>query len=96
MQTLAFEARPGGPFDFADADGRPVAHPAFPDWPLDAVGETTVTFEEEGRKTRLTIEQRITPASAAAHPSVIEEGLQAREGWDMVLESLAQDLRTLA
>jgi uncharacterized protein YndB with AHSA1/START domain len=33
---------------FVDADGRPAAHPMFPDWPLDTTILTTVTFADLG------------------------------------------------
>jgi hypothetical protein len=38
---------------FVDASGRRAAHPMFPDWPLDTVILTTVTFADLRGKTQL-------------------------------------------
>ncbi|MFW6050393.1 MAG: SRPBCC family protein [Myxococcota bacterium] len=73
---------------FVDADGRPGAHPALPDWPADARLVTTVTLEPEGGKTRMTVRQSVTPAEAAGLPAVAEERRQAAAGWVQTLDRL--------
>ena len=77
---------------FVDAEGRPGGHPAIPDWPLEAVGETTVSFEEVALGTRVTLRQRILPREAAAHPAVAEERVGARQGWTEIFHQLGEHL----
>ena len=77
---------------FVDADGQPGRHPAFPEWPLEAVIETTVSFEETAPGTTVTVRQRILPRRAAALPAVVEERRLAREGWIEVFDRLAEHL----
>jgi uncharacterized protein YndB with AHSA1/START domain len=86
-ERLDFTAR------FVDAEGRPGRHPMYPDWPLDAVIDTTVLFEEVDDGTRVTVRQRVAPASAASHPAVKDERRLAREGWVEVLARLDEHLR---
>jgi uncharacterized protein YndB with AHSA1/START domain len=77
---------------FVDAGGQPARHPAFPEWPLEAVSETTVSFEETAAGTSVTVRQRIRPHGAAALPAVVEERRLAREGWTEVFDRLAEHL----
>ena len=44
-----------------DEHGHPVRHPMFPDWPLDVSIETTVTLEDVGDGTRVTVAHRVFP-----------------------------------
>ena len=77
---------------FVDAGGQPGRHPAFPDWPLEALIETTVLFEETAPGTTVTVRQRILPRRAAAVPAVVEERRRAREGWRELFDRLAEHL----
>jgi uncharacterized protein YndB with AHSA1/START domain len=73
---------------FVDASGRPAAHPMFPDWPLDAVFLTTVTFADLDGKTQLTVRQVLEPPEAAATDTVKRERQAARAGWTETLDRL--------
>ena len=73
---------------FVDATGRRAAHPMFPDWPLDTVIVTTVTFADLDGKTQLTVRQGFEPAAAAAKDVVKRERQCARAGWAETLERL--------
>ena len=79
---------------FVDVDGRPTAHPMFPDWPVDAIILTTVTFTDRGGQTELNIQQQILPAEAAAKSSVQRAREATRVGWTETLERLADYLGT--
>ena len=81
---------------FVDEHGRPRRHPMFPDWPRDAVIETTVTFESVEEGTRIRVVQDVSPSDAAAHPSVKRHGELAREGWVQVFERLGEHLSRIA
>jgi|HubBroStandDraft_6_1064221.scaffolds.fasta_scaffold391694_2 uncharacterized protein YndB with AHSA1/START domain len=73
---------------FVDATGRPAAHPMFPDWPLDTIILTSVTFADLDGKTRLTVRQALEPAAAAAKDVVKRERQAARAGWAETLDRL--------
>src|SRR5450631_4068207 len=73
---------------FVDADGRPAAHPMFPDWPLDTVILTTVAFADLDGKTQLTVRQVLEPPAAAGKDTVEREREAARTGWTQTLERL--------
>jgi uncharacterized protein YndB with AHSA1/START domain len=60
----------------------------IPDWPLDTVIVTTVTFAELDGKTHLTIRQVLEPAEANAKDSVRRERQGARAGWMETLNRL--------
>jgi uncharacterized protein YndB with AHSA1/START domain len=73
---------------FVDADGRPAAHPMIPDWPVDTVILTTVTFADLDGKTRLTVRQVLEPAATAGKDAVKRERKAARAGWAETLDRL--------
>jgi len=73
---------------FVDASGRPAAHPMFPDWPLDTIILTTVTFADLDGRTQLTVRQVFEPATAAAKDVAKRERQAARAGWVETLERL--------
>jgi uncharacterized protein YndB with AHSA1/START domain len=75
-----------------DEFGRPARHPMFPDWPLDLSIETTVTFEDVGDGTRVTVMQRVTPPEVSSHPAVKRWEHLAREGWMQVIDRLRDHL----
>jgi uncharacterized protein YndB with AHSA1/START domain len=71
---------------FVDLSGRRAAHAMFPDWPLDTLILTTVTFADLDGKTKLTVRQVIEPA--AAKDTVKGEREAARAGWAGTLDRL--------
>jgi uncharacterized protein YndB with AHSA1/START domain len=73
---------------FVDASGSTAVPPMIPDWPLDTVIVTTVTFAELDGKTHLTIRQVLEPAEADAKDSVRRERQGARAGWIETLNRL--------
>jgi uncharacterized protein YndB with AHSA1/START domain len=73
---------------FVDERGGPAAHPMFPDWPIDAMFLTTVTFADLNGKTQLTVRQVLEPADAAASDTVKRERPAARVGWTETLDRL--------
>jgi len=75
---------------FVDAGGRPAAHPMFPDWPLDTVILTTVTFADLRGKTQLTVRQVLEPAAATAKETVRGERQAAQAGWAETLDRLEE------
>jgi uncharacterized protein YndB with AHSA1/START domain len=81
---------------FVDPDGRPAAHPMFPDWPLDTAALTTVTFADVNGKTQLTVRQAVLPAAAAALDIIRREREGARTGWAQTLDRLEAYVSTQA
>jgi uncharacterized protein YndB with AHSA1/START domain len=81
---------------FVDESGRAAAHPMFPDWPLDTVFLTTVTFADLGGKTRLTVRQTLLPPEAAAKDTVKRERQAAQAGWAETLERLDEHVAALS
>ena len=73
---------------FVDTGGRPAAHPMIPDWPIDTVILTTVTFADLDGKTRLTVRQVLEPAAAAEKDAAKRERKAARAGWAETLDRL--------
>ena len=73
---------------FVDAGGRPAAHPMIPDWPIDTVILTTVTFADLDGKTKLTVRQVLEPAGLAGKDAAKRERKAARAGWAETLERL--------
>jgi len=76
-------------FGFVDEQGRPRRHPMFPDWPLDASLEVTVTFEDVGDGTRVRLWHRLMPPDIASLPSVKRWEELALQGWQQTLDRLA-------
>ena len=73
---------------FVDASGRAAAHPMFPDWLLDTVFLTTVTFADLDGKTQLTVRQVLVQPESAAKDTVKRERQAARAGWAETLDRL--------
>ncbi len=79
---------------FVDSEGHVAAHPMFPDWPLEAVILTTVTFADRGPKTELNIHQQVLPDVAGAE-SVFQRMRDASQaGWGETLERLVAYVRS--
>lgn len=76
---------------FSDKDGNkvdPVKFDMSPDFPKEM--DVTVTFEEMGNKTKLTI-RYAKPATDAQYEAMKKSGMD--EGWNTSLDKLAQTLR---
>ena len=78
---------------FVDSDGRPAAHPMFPDWPLDTVILTTVIFADVNGKTRLTVRQVLGSTLRATSDAFKRERKGAQVGWTETLERLETYVR---
>jgi len=81
---------------FVDPEGRAAAHPMFPDWPLDAVILTTVTFADQAHKTELNIRQQILSGVAGAETVFRRMRDATQAGWGETLERLEDYIRTKA
>jgi uncharacterized protein YndB with AHSA1/START domain len=79
---------------FVDASGRPAAHPMFPEWPIDTVILTTVTFVDLNGKTQLTVRQVLEPALPATPDAFKRHHEGAQAGWTQTLERLDAYVRT--
>ncbi len=77
---------------FVDPEGNPASPRLLPDFPIDGMVRTTVTFEDQGGKTKLTVHQRVTSQKTSAREAVARERKMAREGWDGTLDRLAGHL----
>ena len=83
-------------FGFVDEHGVSVRPPMFPDWPLDASIETTVTLDDVCGGTKVTVAHRVLPPDAASHPAAKRWSPMAREGAMQVFERLAEHLSLVA
>ena len=81
---------------FVDERGRPVRHPMFAEWPLEAMIEMIVLLEDVAEGTRVTIRQYTSPARVAAHEAVKENQRLAVEVWKQVLAHLDEHLSLAA
>ena len=79
---------------FADETGAIASHPMNPNWPREML--TTVAFEDEGKKTKVTL--RWTPITASAEEkAAFEQGRKgATMGWGGSFEVLDELLAKLA
>jgi len=72
---------------FSDKDGGTTVHPMSPDWPREML--TKVTFEEQGRKTRVTVQSVPVDASTAIERKTFDEGRDSmKQGWTGTFEQL--------
>lgn len=79
-------------FAFVDADGRPVAPPMVPDWPLGARIVMTVVLTATERGTRMAVHQRVAEPEHANHPAVLRHRNMAGEGWRQTVPRLVEYL----
>lgn len=77
---------------FVDEHGQPAAHPMFPDWPLEVSIEMTVTLEDVGQGTRVTVAHRPLPPELATHPATKRWAPLALQGSSEVLDRLGAHL----
>ena len=75
-----------------DEQGRPIRHPMFPDWPIEASIETVVVLDDVSEGTRVSVAHRVLPTDAAAHPDAKRWLPLAREGAKQVLDRLGEHL----
>lgn len=73
-------------FTFVDADDRPTAPAAVPDWPAGARITMTVDLHATRRGTRMTVHQRVDVPN---HPAVVRHTKLAVVGWGQTAERLA-------
>jgi len=72
---------------FSDKDGGLGVHPMNPDWPREML--TTVTFEAQGAKTKLTIEWIPVEGSSDLERKTFDDGRQSMKmGWTGTLDNL--------
>ena len=71
---------------FSDPQGGITRHPWSPDWPLEM--NTTIAFEEEGRKTKVTVVWTPAEGSSEKERQVFEEGKPSmQQGWTGTFEN---------
>ena len=72
---------------FSDKDGGLTTHPMNPDWPREML--TTVSFEAQGTKTRVTIEWIPVDGSSEVERKTFDGGRQSMNmGWTGTLDQL--------
>ncbi len=72
---------------FSDKDGGTTVHPMSPDWPREML--TTVTFEEQGGKTKVTVHW-LPHEATALERKTFEEGRDSMKmGWTGTLDQFA-------
>jgi uncharacterized protein YndB with AHSA1/START domain len=76
---------------FSDPKGGVTRHPGSPGWPLEML--STVTFEEQGGKTRVTV-QWLPHDATEAERKTFEEGRDGmKQGWTGTFEQFADYLK---
>jgi uncharacterized protein YndB with AHSA1/START domain len=72
---------------FSDKNGGTTVHPMSADWPREML--TKVTFEEQGRKTKVTVQWVPVDASTAIERKTFDEGRDSmQQGWTGTFEQL--------
>jgi len=72
---------------FSNAEGGLTRHPMNPNWPLELL--STITFDEHGGKTTLTIRWGLLPTAAAEERKTFNEGhASMQQGWTGTLDQL--------
>ena len=73
---------------FSDKDGGTTVHPMNPNWPREML--TTITFEAQGGKTKVTIQWLPVDASTELERKTFEDGRESMKmGWTGTLEQFA-------
>ena len=79
---------------FSDKDGGTTTHPMNPNWPRDML--TTVRFEAQGAKTKVTIEWIPVDGSSAIELQTFDDGRQSMTmGWTGTLDQCTDYLKTI-
>ena len=72
---------------FSDQAGGTTVHPMSPDWPREML--TKVTFEAQGRKTKVTVQWVPVDASTDIERKTFDEGRDSmKQGWSGTFEQL--------
>ena len=78
---------------FSDEKGGVSRHPWSANWPLETL--STVTFEEQGGKTRVTVQWIPADASTDIERKAFDEGRDGmKQGWAGTMDQFADYLRT--
>jgi len=76
---------------FSDKEGGTTVHPMSPDWPREML--TKVTFEEQGGKTKVTVQWTPVDASTEVERKTFEDGRGSmQQGWTGTFEQFEQYL----
>jgi len=76
---------------FSDKEGGTTIHPMSPDWPREML--TKVTFEEQGGKTKVTVQWTPVDASTEVERKTFEDGRGSmQQGWTGTFEQFEQYL----
>jgi len=76
---------------FSDKDGGTTVHPMSPNWPRAML--TTVTFEAQGARTKVTVEWLPVEASSELERKTFEDGRESMNmGWNGTFEQLTNYL----
>jgi uncharacterized protein YndB with AHSA1/START domain len=77
---------------FSDPKGGVTRHPSSPDWPLEML--STVTFREQGGKTKITVQWLPHDSSTELERKTFEEGRPSmHQGWTGTLDQFADYLK---
>jgi uncharacterized protein YndB with AHSA1/START domain len=77
---------------FSDKDGGITVHPMSPNWPREML--STVTFEEQGGRTKLTVQWILLDTSTDAERKTFEDGRESMKmGWTGTMDQFAEYLK---
>jgi uncharacterized protein YndB with AHSA1/START domain len=77
---------------FSDKDGGTTVHPMSPDWPREMF--SVATFEEQGGKTKVTVQWTPVESSTEIQRKTFEEGRGSmKQGWGGTYEQFADYLK---
>jgi uncharacterized protein YndB with AHSA1/START domain len=73
---------------FSDPQGGVARHPGHAEWPLEMI--STVTFEAQGEKTKVTVQWIPADASTDAERKTFDQGRDSmKQGWSGTMDQLA-------
>jgi uncharacterized protein YndB with AHSA1/START domain len=77
---------------FSDKDGGTTFHPMSPDWPREML--STATFEEQGGKTKVTVQWVPVDSSTQIERKTFDEGRDSmKQGWTGTMDQFADYLK---
>jgi len=77
---------------FSDKDGGTTVHPMSPDWPREML--STATFEEQGGKTKVTVQWVPVDSSTQIERKTFEDGRDSmKQGWTGTMDKFADYLK---
>jgi uncharacterized protein YndB with AHSA1/START domain len=78
---------------FSDAKGGLTRHPWSPNWPLDML--STVSFEEQGGKTKVTVQWLPADSATDVERKTFDEGRDSmKQGWGGTMDQFADYLKS--